>query len=239
MSDDTVRPGSGTARASTVVAGAVRALVGFGLLIGIPLLAAGRADWIPPWRLAALFAVIVGFNLAVLRRSNRSLIAKRLDLGGTPLRWDRNVMLVMTVAIVATFVAAGLDARLGWSRPLPGWAVGLGVGLLVVGDLVFLWAMASNPFFTRLVVVEPGRGHTVARGGPYRLVRHPGYVGWSLLWLAVPLVLGSAWALLPAAVCLGGIVVRTALEDATLAAELPGYREYAAQVRYRLLPGLW
>jgi len=70
-------------------------------------------------------------------------------------------------------------------------------------------------------------------------VRHPGYVGWLLLWLGVTLLFASAWALLPAALASGGIVVRTALEDADLAAELPGYPEYAARVRYRLLPGVW
>ena len=99
--------------------------------------------------------------------------------------------------------------------------------------------MAVNRFFTKIVVIEPENGHRVVDAGPYRLIRHPGYVGWFVLWLGVPLVLASAWALLPAALASGGIIVRTALEDAVLAAELPGYRDYATRVRYRLLPGVW
>lgn len=233
------RAGTRTSSAATFTQGVIRVLVGFGLLVGVPLLAVGRLDWAPAWRLGALLALLVGVNLLVLRRTNRQLIAKRIEFGSTPRRWDRNVMLVLTAAIVATLVVAGLDARLGWSRALPAWAVGLGAALVVAGNFVFLWAMAANRFFTRVVAVEPEKGHTVVDGGPYRLVRHPGYVGWSLLWLGVPLLLGSAWALVPGALCVGGIVVRTALEDRDLTAGLPGYREYAARVRYRLLPVVW
>lgn len=233
------RAGNRALSAATFTQGVIRVLVGFGLLVGVPLLAVGRLDWAPAWRLGALLALLVAVNLLVLRRTNRQLIAKRIEFGSTPRRWDRNVMLGLTAAIVATLVVAGLDARLGWSRALPAWAVGLGAALVVAGNFVFLWAMATNRFFTRVVAVEPEKGHTVVDGGPYRLVRHPGYVGWSLLWLGVPLLLGSAWALVPGALCVGGIIVRTALEDRDLAAGLPGYREYAARVRYRLLPGVW
>ncbi len=233
------RAGTRASSAATFTQGVIRVLVGFGLLVGVPLLAAGRLGWAPAWRLGALLALLVGVNLLVLRRTNRQLIAKRIEFGSTPRRWDRNVMLVLTAAIVATLVVAGLDARPGWSRALPFWAVGLGAALVVAGNFVFLWAMAANRFFTRVVEVEPEKGHTVVDGGPYRLVRHPGYVGWSLLWLGVPLLLGSAWALVPGALCVGGIIVRTALEDRDLAAGLPGYRDYAARVRYRLLPGVW
>jgi protein-S-isoprenylcysteine O-methyltransferase Ste14 len=218
---------------------AIQVSVGLGLLVGVPLLAAGRLDWRPAWRLAALFVVLLGVNLVVLRRTNREVIGKRMRLGVKPRRWDRNLMLALTFAIVATLVVAGLDARLGWAEPLPGSAVVLGAVLLIVGDLLFLWAMAVNRFFTKLVVIESDKGHSVVDAGPYRLIRHPGYVGWFVLWLGVPLVLASAWALLPGALASGGIVVRAALEDADLAAELPGYREYAARVRYRLLPGVW
>jgi protein-S-isoprenylcysteine O-methyltransferase Ste14 len=99
--------------------------------------------------------------------------------------------------------------------------------------------MVSNKFFSTSVRIQMERDHTVASGGPYRYVRHPGYVGYIVSGFAAPLALGSLWALIPAAITLCLLVVRTALEDRTLQDELDGYREYAARVRYRLLPGVW
>ncbi|MFQ5875494.1 MAG: methyltransferase family protein, partial [Dehalococcoidia bacterium] len=99
--------------------------------------------------------------------------------------------------------------------------------------------MASNAFFSMTVRIQEDRGHTVATGGPYRYVRHPGYVGTILFQIATPLMLGSVWAFIPCGLAALLIVVRTALEDRTLHEELDGYKEYAQRVRYRLLPGLW
>lgn len=101
------------------------------------------------------------------------------------------------------------------------------------------WAMASNRFFSGLVRIQTERGHTVATGGPYQYVPHPGYSGWFLAYLATPLVLDSWWVIIPAVLTVGVIIVRTALEDKTLQDELDGYREYAQQVCYRLLPIIW
>jgi len=109
----------------------------------------------------------------------------------------------------------------------------------MLGIVVLVWAMAANKFFSATVRIQEERGHTVATGGPYRYVRHPGYVGWLMLTLATPVVLGSRWALVPAGITVILTILRTALEDRTLHSELEGYREYAERVRYRLLPGIW
>jgi protein-S-isoprenylcysteine O-methyltransferase Ste14 len=109
----------------------------------------------------------------------------------------------------------------------------------MAGMLLVSWAMASNKFFSTTVRIQDDRGQTVTSSGPYRLVRHPGYVGFLVSNLATPLLLGSLWALIPAVVLEALVVVRTALEDRTLQAELGGYRDYARRVRYRLLPGVW
>ena len=101
------------------------------------------------------------------------------------------------------------------------------------------WAMLANPFFEKTVRIQEERGHHVATGGPYRFVRHPGYVAFILMGFALPLGVGSAWALVPAGLNAALIVARTALEDRTLRRELPGYAEYAQRTRYRLLPGVW
>jgi protein-S-isoprenylcysteine O-methyltransferase Ste14 len=99
--------------------------------------------------------------------------------------------------------------------------------------------MASNRFFSSVVRIQADRGHTVATGGPYRFVRHPGYAGFIAGSFGAALLLGSRWALLPALLSAVLLVVRTVLEDRTLRAELPGYAEYAARVRHRLLPHVW
>jgi protein-S-isoprenylcysteine O-methyltransferase Ste14 len=111
--------------------------------------------------------------------------------------------------------------------------------VMALGYALFLWAMASNAFFAEGVRIQRERGHTVTAGGPYRYVRHPGYVGAILSQAATPFLLGSAWALIPTAASAALYVARTYLEDKTLREELPGYKEYAQQIRYRLLPGVW
>jgi protein-S-isoprenylcysteine O-methyltransferase Ste14 len=106
-------------------------------------------------------------------------------------------------------------------------------------DVIIVWAMTANAFFAQTVRIQEERGHTVATGGPYRIVRHPGYVASILSQIATPLILGSVWAFIPAGLAALLFVVRTALEDKTLLEELDGYKEYAGRVRYRLLPGVW
>jgi len=114
-------------------------------------------------------------------------------------------------------------------------------GLLftLLGYGLFMWAMASNAYFSEGVRIQSERGHAVASGGPYRFVRHPGYVGVIIAHLATPFLLGSLWALIPSALLAGLFVLRTHLEDKTLTAELDGYEAYTQETRFRLLPGIW
>ena len=111
--------------------------------------------------------------------------------------------------------------------------------VFVLGMGLFDWAMLSNRFFSGTVRIQEDRGHTVVADGPYRVVRHPGYVGMIVMFVLPPLVLGSLWALIPAGLAALATVIRTALEDKTLQVELPGYAEYAQRTRYRLLPRVW
>jgi protein-S-isoprenylcysteine O-methyltransferase Ste14 len=99
--------------------------------------------------------------------------------------------------------------------------------------------MRTNAFFSRLVRLQGDRGHAVVSTGPYRYVRHPGYVGLVIELIAAPLLLGSAWAMLAGAIGAALVIVRTALEDGFLRSELPGYPEYAGRVRWRLVPRIW
>jgi protein-S-isoprenylcysteine O-methyltransferase Ste14 len=99
--------------------------------------------------------------------------------------------------------------------------------------------MTVNRFFSAMVRIQADRGHRVVENGPYRWMRHPAYAGGVIANLATPLMLGSAWALIPAGLTVALVVLRTSLEDRTLQAELPGYAAYAARTRYRLVPGVW
>ena len=97
----------------------------------------------------------------------------------------------------------------------------------------------ENRFFFSTVRIQTDRGHVVCDSGPYRIVRHPGYAGNMLSLPGIVLALGSVWTLIPVAVALIISVIRTVLEDQTLQKELPGYRDYAQRVRYRLFPGIY
>jgi protein-S-isoprenylcysteine O-methyltransferase Ste14 len=97
----------------------------------------------------------------------------------------------------------------------------------------------ENRFFSGTVRLQPERGQRVVSSGPYRWIRHPGYAGGLLVYLATPIFLDSIWACLPAILLTALLVLRTALEDRFLQDELAGYREYAGRVRYRLVPGVW
>lgn len=214
-------------------------MVGYGLVL---FLAAGRLDWVWGWVFLGTLTVFVAAHPLILVPINPELLAER-EKG----IWDKNVKgwdkwvapLAGGVMPIASWIVAGLDTRFHWTRPTP-LACHLG-GLLVIvlGFALFLWAMASNAFFSEGVRIQKERGHAVATGGPYRCVRHPGYVGAILAALATPFLLGSPRALIPSAASAVLYMVRTRLEDKTLIEELPGYKEYAQQTRYRLFPGVW
>jgi protein-S-isoprenylcysteine O-methyltransferase Ste14 len=197
---------------------------------------AGRLDWGWAWAYVGVSVAILVANVLVMPPE---LIAERGKAGKDVKRWDRIVTGINILPVLGAPVVAGLDKRIGWSPQLSPAVHVLGLVLLVLGQGLFTWSMVSNKFFATAVRIQMERQHTVAMGGPYRYVRHPGYVGFIVSAFALPLALGSLWALIPAALTLFLFVIRTALEDRTLQAELPGYAEYAQQTRYRLLPGVW
>ncbi|MEZ4517987.1 MAG: isoprenylcysteine carboxylmethyltransferase family protein [Chloroflexota bacterium] len=141
--------------------------------------------------------------------------------------------------MIAAWIVAGLDYRFGWSGPVPLWVHLAGLLLTAGGYGIFLWAMTANAYFSEGVRIQSERGHAVQSDGPYRIVRHPGYVGGIMSYLGTPLLLGSWWAFIPTLALLGVWVARTTLEDRLLQEKLPGYAEYARTTRYRLVPGLW
>lgn len=220
------------------ILGAVGGLVAFGAML---FLAAGRLDWFWAWVYLAITGAGLAAHPLLLVPINPSLLAERskgIRAKGTK-NWDRLLVLAASFLLFGSMLVAGLQVRFGWPLPTPLGLNIAGLGLSLVGWGIFMWAMASNAYFAEGVRIQTERGHTVCTSGPYRIVRHPGYVGSMLIVLGTPALLGSWYGVAMAAVSAALFVVRTALEDRTLIAELPGYPEYAEQTRYRLLPGVW
>ena len=192
-----------------------------------------------PWgRLIALYVIFGLAHVLYIGVVNPDVLRHRAWPGkGTEL-WDWVWLAAFTPTLIAILIVAGLDINNEWALLSP-WTSNLGVVLFVLGGGLFLRSMAENPFFEKTVRIQSERGHRVIDSGPYRLVRHPGYVGLVIWILSLPMVLTSAWAFIPTAIAIVSVVIRTALEDRTLHEKLPGYRDYAARVRSRLLPGVW
>ena len=200
---------------------------------------AGRIDWWPAWALIAVWLTcLTGMDIVVLR-VNPGLMAERLSPPKGAKSWDRAIVSILRLTQLVRYIIAGLDQRYGWTGDFPVAAQIAALIMCVLGYALFTWAMASNVFFSQVVRIQSERGHAVATSGPYRYVRHPGYVGMILFELALSTLLASWWGLIAGGVCALLFIPRTVLEDRTLQAELPGYADYARQVRYRLLPGIW
>jgi len=213
-------------------------MVGYGILL---FAAAGTLHWTWGWVLLAVLTLFIAAHPLLLIPINPELLAEREkgSLDRPVKTWDKWTTMLSGLMMAVAWVMAGLDVRFGWTGAVAlGWHL-FGLLIALLGYALFLWAMVSNAFFAEGVRIQQERGHTVATGGPYRYVRHPGYVGAILGQLAMPFLLGSLWSAPGSMVFAALYVVRTALEDKTLQQELPGYREYAQRTRYRLVPGLW
>ncbi len=200
---------------------------------------AGRTDYWQGWVLLGLGLLSYAAAIAVLW-DRKDLLAERLKPGPGVKGWDRAVVVIFKLLLGAELAVGYLDAgRYGWSPELPWWVYGVAYVCLVAAGAWSLWAMRVNAFFSSHVRIQEDRGHAVCREGPYRWVRHPGYSGVLLYGPLLPLGLGSLWALIPGLLCIPLLIWRTMWEDRTLQAELPGYAEFAREVRYRLVPGVW
>ena len=200
---------------------------------------AGRIDWWPAWASIGVMLAWITATAIVILRSNPDLLAERLEPRKGAKAWDTAIMSILGLIQLARYIVAGLDQRLGWAGGFPLVAQIAALTVCALGYALVVWATASNAFFSQIVRIQDERGHAVVTGGPYRYVRHPAYVGAILYELAVPILLASWWSLIPSGLNAILLILRTALEDRTLQSELTGYADYARQVRYHLLPGIW
>jgi protein-S-isoprenylcysteine O-methyltransferase Ste14 len=218
----------------------LKAFILFVLLGCLLFLTSGQVDWVMAW--IFLIGFIAGlFVTSMMLGSNREeLIQERFTAHEDAKGWDKILSTSYSyLTLFITLPVAGLDRRFRWSLESNLLLQIISLIIALVGYVLIIWAMASNRFFSRIVRIQKDRGHSVISTGPYRYVRHPGYVGMFLFALMTPLTLGSLWALIPGGLAACVILMRTALEDRTLLEELEGYDEYAQQIRSRLIPGVW
>ncbi|MCB9135501.1 MAG: isoprenylcysteine carboxylmethyltransferase family protein [Anaerolineales bacterium] len=207
----------------------------------LPLLISWRWNWWEAWVFGLVN--IVGFivSRAFAARRNPDLLnerAKMLDHDDTK-SWDKILAPLVGLGGGLIPFVAGLDALFGWSTPFSLVARLLALLFILMGYVISSYALIENRFFSGVVRIQTERGHCVITSGPYRWMRHPGYAGALLLYLATPFFLDSVWTLFPAILMAVALIIRTVLEDKTLQEELAGYQDYVELVRYRLLPGIW
>ena len=205
---------------------------------GILFLAAGRTDLPMFWAyLAVLLLLTVVATVAVYRRNPELIREQRQPGAGNQ---DRLTVPLFVVCFLAHWIVAGLDAgRYGWSGSLPAALQIAGLAAFGCGFALVVWSTVVNRFYSSAVRLQAERGQEVITSGPYRLVRHPGYLGWILFALFSGLALGSWPAAAPMLALAALIVRRTVIEDRMLLGGLQGYGAYAQTVRYRLIPGVW
>jgi len=217
----------------------IKGFIKLAVFLVLVFVAAGRINYWQGWAFAAVvctYAIVAVFMFAGMP----DLAMERVKPGPGIKWWDKIFWVFFAIFSLATIMIPALDAgRFYWTGPLPGFAYVLAYPAYILSAAIGLWAMRVNRFFSSVVRIQKDRGQVVISSGPYRFVRHPGYVGGILMYLAFPLILGSLAGLIPAVLSIIILVVRTYLEDRTLQKELPGYQDYAGKVKYRLLPGIW
>jgi protein-S-isoprenylcysteine O-methyltransferase Ste14 len=207
----------------------------------IPLIISAQWDWWQAWAYAVSSILAFAISRLIVARKHPDLIAERarfMDAKDTK-PWDKILAPLLGLGSILILVVAGLDKYYGWSSASNSALNLVALIGIVLGYGFSSWALIENRFFAGTVRIQTERGHHVISTGPYRIVRHPGYAGGLFGYVFIPLLLDSFWAWIPTMLLAVVMVVRTALEDKTLQAELPGYKEFAQKTRYRLLPGIW
>jgi protein-S-isoprenylcysteine O-methyltransferase Ste14 len=192
--------------------------------------------WIWAWIFISIEVILLIINAIVLPRE---VIEERGRKKENVKKWDKILTTISLFPSLGVYILSGLDYRFHWTIDLNIGINIMGIAFLFLGSMLFTCSMVSNKFFSTMVRIQNERDHKVATEGPYKYVRHPGYVGYILMTLATPISLGSLYALSMAFIVSLIIVIRTDLEDKTLNTELIGYKEYSKTVKDKLIPFIW
>jgi protein-S-isoprenylcysteine O-methyltransferase Ste14 len=231
-SDNRVRVNS-----QLVVAQSIGLLVALAVCLFLP---AGTLNWPVGWLyLGLFFGFFLGIN-AWLYRHNPGLLQERLSLSrADQKRWDKALFRLLVILLFAWLAFISMDSvRFHWSSE-PAWLQMVGAAVLLCSFYLFFLAFRENSYLSTVVRVQTERGHSVISTGPYHYVRHPMYAGFLLFMTGTPLLLGSWYGVLLGLAFMLVLARRAVLEERTLQAALPGYSDYMAQVKYRLVPYVW
>lgn len=219
----------------------VMLLLVMGVIPLMPMLISGKWNWWQAWLMAGIFVLGFIVSRAIAARKSPGILKERANYNQqeNTQAWDKWLSPAVAFGSVFILLVAGLDARFQWSAGFSATVEMIGLVLILLGYLLGSYAFITNAFFSGTVRIQDDRGHRVVSDEPYAWVRHPGYLGSLITNLGIPLLLDSAWAFIPAVIISILFIVRTRLEDRFLQQNLPGYREFAQKVRYRLFPGVW
>ena len=202
---------------------------------------AGTLNWPGAWVFLAEFIAVSAAMVVWLARHDPGLLKERM---GGPFQkgqtsWDKVFMTVMVLVWYGWLVLMALDAKRWKLSHMPEPLIAAGAVLILIGFYVVWLTFRANSFAAPVVKIQKERGQTVISTGPYAHVRHPMYAGATLYLLGMPLLLGSWMGLAALPFIIAALTARIFIEERTLREGLPGYGDYAARVRYRLLPGVW
>jgi protein-S-isoprenylcysteine O-methyltransferase Ste14 len=220
----------------------IRFLVTSVFMLGVLFVSAGRLQWWEGWAYTGMTLVVLVLSRSIILIKSPDMARERAEAGQREdvKTWDKILLPIIAIyGPLVSWIIAGLDERFGWTPDLPDYIQIIALCVIFLGSMIGTWAMVVNRFFSSYVRIQADRGHTVVSAGPYHVVRHPGYSGGILAWIAAPVFFSSYWVAIPSIVVITLTVIRTALEDRMLKEELAGYGEYTKRVRYRLLPGIW
>jgi len=214
---------------------ALRFLIGMVVIAALLFIPAGSFRFWQGWVYILIMYVPGLLAFAYLYKHDRRLIERRMQFK-EKVREQKCIMVFVYLIWLIAFVLPGLDHRFGWSHQPLGITI-FSQAVVLVGFGMTFWIMKVNRFAARTIQVEPGQ--EVISSGPYRIVRHPMYLGGSVMFLFTPLALGSYFALPAFALLIPVVVLRLLNEEKILRQELPGYAEYCLNTHFRLVPYIW
>ena len=213
----------------------VRLLVSILVLIALFFLPAGTFAYWEAWVYLAILFIPMVFVFVYLLKTDPELLERRLRTREKEGAQKRIIKLSYFYFLLA-FLLPGFDRRWGWST-VPLDIVIVADLLVVLGYGIFALVLRENRYASRIIEVE--QEQKVISSGPYRIVRHPMYLGMLLMYLFSPLALGSYWAVIPSALIIPLLVARIRNEERVLMRDLKGYPDYMQKTKYRLIPGIW
>lgn len=213
----------------------LRFIAGIGSILALLFLPAGTFHYWQAWvLLGTLVVLMLPLSYYLLKRDPK-MLARRLKMTEQS-KSQRWIILLLTIIVITEFLLPGFDQRWGWSQ--------IPAGIVIAADILaagayylYFLVIRENSYASRVIEVE--QGQKVISSGPYAVIRHPMYTSMILLFLVIPIALGSYWALIPAVLCVPLYIARILDEEKMLIRDLPGYAEYMQKVKHRLLPGIW